>query len=291
MMRLVSRGRRMEPLSLPMHLSAGDSSFSWRFKQDWLKTVCHFAAEEEHDCYGAKLLEIGAGIHNPLGCALIALAKGAELAVAIEPGQILPEHLDHAILSGFIAEHKAKARNPGLRKTLDMLLSRIGDEHPGPESEIKTPAIELFRGTIQDYVSDCRFDIVHSNAVIEHILDLDGACSRFYDLTAPGGIHLHKVDFIDHRYYEVVEPSADDAFRFLLTGQEGNTPDCNGLRLSEVIATFARSGLEFVRVAQEWQLPLPEKFLPKLQDRYRDMSQRDLQTTCATLLFRKPLSM
>lgn len=286
---LYEKEKRVEPLSLSMHLSARDNSFAWRFKRDWCNTVSRFAAEMGLDCYGAKVLEIGAGVHNPLGCSLISLAKGAAVAAAVEPGSILPEHLDHAILLGLIAQHYAKARDPTLSTTLDALMGRVNKEpcQPNPGWVFKAPSVELFCGTIQDYKSDHQFDIVHSNAVIEHVLDLENACARLYDLTAPGGIHIHKVDFIDHRYYEVSKRDTEDAFRFLLVGQEYSSPECNGLRKSEVIDVFTHSGFEFIDAPEVWQVPFPKKLFPQLQMRYRDLPLTDIQTTCATLVFRK----
>jgi hypothetical protein len=282
----------MEPLSLPMHLSATNNSFAWEFKREWLATVIRFAAEMGRDLKGANLLEVGAGVHNPLGCALAALGKGASFAVAVEPGDILPEHLDHAILLGLIAYAKADTQWPSLQSSLDHLMDLVNQERRSPSGGwvLQQPAFQLFRGIVQDYQSEHQFDIIHSNAVMEHVLDLNSACAKFYDLTAMGGVHVHKVDFIDHRYYEKAEPSTEDAFRFLLVGQERAVPECSGARMSEVITAFTKAGFEFVDAPEHWQLPFPEHFLDRLQRRYRDMSRVDLQTTCATLLFRKPVT-
>lgn len=287
---LLCSNKRMEPLSPSMHLAAGDNSFAWRFKRDWLDTVTRFAEEIGHNCYGAKFLEVGAGIHNPLGCALLSLADGAALAAAVEPGDILPEHLDHAIFLGLLAEHCSIIRSRGLQISIDSLMSRATQARLPPENGwvVRASSLELFRGKIEDYPGTHVFDIVHSNAVIEHVFDLPRACARLYDLTAEGGIHLHKVDFIDHRYYTIRDPQAADAFRFLLVGEEGKVPDCNGLRLSEVIETFVHSGFEFVAARESWQLDFPAQLLPRLQHRYQNLSCTDLRTTCATLLFRRP---
>ncbi len=42
-------------------------------------------------------------------------------------------------------------------------------------------------------------DVVFSNAVVEHLYDLDESFAQLYRITRPGGFNLHQVDFRDHR--------------------------------------------------------------------------------------------
>ena len=49
---------------------------------------------------------------------------------------------------------------------------------------------------------DCAFDAVFSNAVLEHVYDLDATAASLFRATKPGGMGFHQVDFRDHRDFD-----------------------------------------------------------------------------------------
>lgn len=280
----------MEKLSILDHLTLSDNSFTWRFKNEWITTAYELA--NKFVSKPSKYLEIGAGVHNPLGCALISLGKGAVFAAAVEPGNILPESIEQASILGLIALTHEDVPSSWLLEELKGMLfhdnvpQRIIDQN----FSFSSKNMELFNGFLEDYRPSTQFDVIHSNAVFEHIMDIDGVCRRMFELTAPGGVHVHKVDFIDHGYYEKLQPTADDAFNYMFIGEEDNIGDSNGLRLSQVQSAFIRNGFESCGVFEQWKMPFTEVFKERLQDRYAVMDIDDLSTTCATIVFRKPIN-
>jgi SAM-dependent methyltransferase len=46
------------------------------------------------------------------------------------------------------------------------------------------------------------FDFVLSNAVLEHVSDIERSAAELARVTSPGGIHCHQVDFRDHRAFD-----------------------------------------------------------------------------------------
>ena len=275
----------MNALTAAAHLQSTSSSYAWRYKRDWLAEVQGYAQSHGTALADANVLELGAGIHNPLGSALVALANGARRAVAIEPSPPVPDFVSHAVMLGLVSSFMVGKANSRFTSAMNALIEM---ESTGDDRQVALPELELHRGGISDFSSMEQFEITHSNAVIEHVLDLQAACRWLYGLTRPNGVQIHKVDFIDHRYYEKASPEPADAFRFLMVGEEGKVPDCNGQRLCEVIDSFKDAGFEYLGAPQSWKLPVPASVLGNLQRRYSTLSDADLATTCAILIFRRP---
>lgn len=253
-----------------------------------MNLVQRLAAQEEVQFEEGYILELGAGVHNPMGCQLIGLADNAAFCSAIEPGKIVAEHWHHAALVGLLAQHYARRFSKSLQDTIEIIIEMIQEKsHQEEKEENKFSGIHLFNGTIEEYDYEYDFDILHSNAVLEHVSNIELAVQKLYNLTRNGGIHIHKVDFIDHRYYEKKNPTNEDAFRFLLIGQEHELGETNGLRRSEMIRSFVDAGFEFVGAKENWRRPFPESLRPRLQPRYRHLGDGDLSTTCSTLVFKK----
>lgn len=46
------------------------------------------------------------------------------------------------------------------------------------------------------------FDAIVSNAVLEHVFDIDDTLESLFRITKPGGVGIHQVDFRDHRNFD-----------------------------------------------------------------------------------------
>lgn len=53
-----------------------------------------------------------------------------------------------------------------------------------------------------DALEDAHFTVVLSNAVLEHVRDVPRGLEQLARVTAPGGLHLHQIDFRDHRNFD-----------------------------------------------------------------------------------------
>jgi hypothetical protein len=267
-------------------LTLSDDSRSWKYKNDWMNVVLDVCLANHCALDGSRILEVGAGVHNPLGCALIALSWRCIEAVAVEPGAIHETHLADALTVGLVAQlHRPDSEQ--LRTALRILLAAHKGCVDADVSE-NLGAVRLTRRDIADAEIDGTFDVIHSNATLEHVVNLPLACKRMFALTKDGGLHIHKVDFIDHRYYNLDDPTNLDAFRFLLVGEEDILTDCNRLRVSEVVSLFRNAGFDVLPPHAIWRRDVPADALAQLQPRFRTLPSADIETTCAVLVFRKP---
>ena len=188
---------------------------------------------------GRTMLELGPG--RNLGTALVLACHGAGMT-AIEPNETA---WDSGYHPGFyLALREWLARN---RPALDLgPLDRVIREGRVPKE-----VVEYLHGSLEDFPSlpAQGLDIVFSNAVLEHVLDLETCVGELARITRPGGLNLHQIDLRFHSLHS-------DPLRFLLYGpekyaalREFTSGGCGSrLRYSEYRNLFLEAGF---RVAGE----------------------------------------
>jgi SAM-dependent methyltransferase len=137
------------------------------------------------------------------------------------------------------------------------------------------------------------FDLVISNAVLEHVYSVPAACREMARVSAPGGLNLHQIDFRDHNNFDrplefLTIP--DDEFDAIFTWKNGERG--NRWRLSETQFAFEQVGFEPIGLETNMQVDpnYLEEFLPRLRassSRYRDWPRNDLIAISAFLKLRK----
>ncbi len=138
-------------------------------------------------------------------------------------------------------------------------------------------------------------DVVFSNAVLEHVGDLETAFAQLYRITRPGGINLHQIDFRDHRDFDrplecllMSEPDFQELFA-RCHGEYGNRR-----RPEEVAAWIRAAGFEALGFeANHFSKPeYLEDFLPRLRaastSPYREHPAEDLHVLSGDYWLRKP---
>ena len=138
---------------------------------------------------GKNVLEIGPGIHY--GVPLILACFGARVAVAdrFPPGWQPAYHpvFYSQLLDRFAGEFPAIDPSPLRAAVKDQ--TSLNDHL----TEIKTPVERIPRRKRNGY------DVIFSNAVLEHLFLPFRAIRRLAWVTRPGGLGFHQVDFRDHR--------------------------------------------------------------------------------------------
>lgn len=141
---------------------------------------------------GAQVLEIGPGI--AFGPMAYLTAYGVRVAVADR--WLAPwEAGYHDRYYGLLAERLA-AEDEGADATVVRRLADRGGYEGGPIETIRQPAESLDR----DFRD--RFDAVFSNAVLEHVADVERSLESCARITRPGGLGFHQIDFRDHRNFD-----------------------------------------------------------------------------------------
>jgi SAM-dependent methyltransferase len=179
---------------------------------------------------GRRLLELGPGTgYAP------ALAISAAATVTISDRWLSPwRRTYHPKLYAAVAD---RLRAKGFAAEADVLAEAAkGEGHAPRLSMAESPAEALPLG-------DGAFDLVFSNAVLEHLFDHAKAAAELFRVTAPGGWNFHQVDYRDHR-------SFDRPLEYLLLSAEAYQPIAEAgyhglgcqVRMGEHIALFEAAG-------------------------------------------------
>ncbi|MCX7161009.1 MAG: methyltransferase domain-containing protein [Proteobacteria bacterium] len=156
------------------------------------------------------ILEVGSGATNSVGYQLL------QRGVADDRGRVLM-YEPHA-------KFDAKLDAQMMRRAAD------------PSATLRVQRITTLAG-----VADASVDLVLSNSVLEHVLDMSGLLAQLRQKMRPDGIMIHAVDYRDHFFKY--------PYHFLLFGDAewnrwlnpGNLPRW---RLTDHLRFFAECGLE-----------------------------------------------
>ena len=232
---------------------------------NWLKGAFGPGADPAQPLLGKRVLEIGPGA--TLGTAALLACAGAKMSVAdrfLAPWNPEFHHL-------FFAEllRKIEARGDPHVERLRRMLSTGGF----------TEAMDCHAVGVERIIDiEGQFDAILSNAVLEHVEDLDVAAANLAAKTAPGGTGFHQVDFRDHRDFS-------RPLEFLARGEEDfehrrTEAHCEWgarWRAADVAAAFAAVGFS-VRV--DVNMTASPEYLadvrPRLQPQFAGLSDEEL---------------
>ncbi|MDP6391135.1 MAG: hypothetical protein QF654_14660 [Alphaproteobacteria bacterium] len=205
------------------------------------------------DFNGRRVLEIGPG---PLGgWGPLAIFRGAESYHGVDPDWIDGTLADRRIETGY------------LRPVLDDLAAHFGGTMDFASfRESLARRLHIARGALDVASLPDAAEIVLSNSCLEHIADLDRSISALARLMAPSARFLHLVNFGNHRdkdwpftrIYDM--PPRQYRLRF--------GPHINLARPSDVMAGFAKAGLNSVLVPVDRRPDLVEAVHPYWSERY-----------------------
>lgn len=171
----------------------------WKHVRTLLPLAGVVASEEA--LAGRRVLVIGVG--STFGFALLLLALGARRVVCIDPflrdteREAEERFADHLV--GTIAW-------PGARARAAAHLARARSARWPRNFLVDGDAIRFHQVPLEPeggaLDADGPFDLILSNAVLEHLQDIDVAMRRFKQLLAPGGGMAHAFGFMSHSLFE-----------------------------------------------------------------------------------------
>jgi SAM-dependent methyltransferase len=143
-------------------------------------------------------------------------------------------------------------------------------------------------------IEDEHYDVILSNAVLEHVGLLPAAIREMYRVTKRGGDGFHQVDFRCHRNFDLSLEHlllTDDQFQRIFEITHGEV-GCQH-RVSEFADLFAKSGFEVRDVYVNMSAPAEylAEFEPRLRrsaSKYRAWEIAELGKISASFCVRKP---
>jgi SAM-dependent methyltransferase len=229
------------------------------------------------DLSRASILELGPGLS--FAAQLVLASHGARVAVA-DPFLV---HWDQDYHPRFYREFRARWAGPAA--AIDKVID-AGGYPPDVITCIEQPAERLSE------LQGQRFDVIISNAVLEHVSDLPSVCRMLAGLTKPGGVNSHQIDFRDHlNRARPLEFLLRSDLQFLLE-RTRHPSQGNRLRHSECIGIFRDAGFSTEHVepncfADDTYF---DDFLPRLRSsksRYREWPADDLRLLSTSLRVRR----
>ena len=227
---------------------------------------------------GLKLIELGPG--TDFGAQLLLASAGVDVTVA----------------DRFLARW-----NPNYHP---MMYRRLADEWDGPKGELEkalasggygATRLALREEAAEHMPSqpDGNFDIVYSNAVLEHITDLGRVTNEIARITKPDGYGYHQIDWRNHRdFSRPLDHIVLKEGTFYNLAEESHWEIGNRFRSIEFWAHFEAVGFEVRdRIVNEWATPAYlAEITPELRrspSSYRFWPERDLDKVSGALVMRK----
>ncbi len=247
--------------------------------------------------------ELGPG--DSIGVGLAALLSGAERYVALDVFPYSDRERWTRILDELSALFEARARIPDNREFPELRPALHGYDYPLDLLPANAPDAQHRRLLREELgrpdsrrvryvcpwnspaeVEAGSIDLIWSQAVMEHVMDLDGAYAAMFQWLRRGGCASHVIDFRSHG----VSWAWNGHWRYapavwsLLTARREFT--MNRRPLSHHLAGVRQAGFEIVhRGVEERTDGLPRRALARP---FRDLADDDLKASGVHLVLRKP---
>lgn len=235
------------------------------------------------DVHGKNILEIGPGTN--FGTVFLLKSLGAK-------------HV--AVADRFLADY-----DHGFHPIFyEKLLNKAAEEFPEACTEILQKAAQNQSHVLEDFssykcgledlapVPDNSFDIVVSNAVLEHLHDPALAFAELARVTKTGGYGFHQVDFRNHDDFShplefLLLPDDERGSLLVLANSLGN-----GWRAGEYASLFEHNGfsVENLRPSMLAEVEYFSRFMPRLKasgSRYATFTEDELRIISAHFTVKK----
>jgi SAM-dependent methyltransferase len=232
---------------------------------------------------GRRILECGPG--DSLGVGVLALANGAESYCAIDrfPVSFDPQR-EGAIFRELLDTLPAEER----RRVEAVIVLDAGGYRLRNERFRYFNSIPLEEASRR--LGTGSFDVVFSNAVLEHVGDVASSLRSMRELLAPGGIMAHDVDLRSHQNFEKHELHFLEYSPALWRAMTSNTGEPNRVRLPEYLRILEELGFEDVqiRIKSRFDPDVVRRVRPRLARPFRKLSEDDLSVAVFLVTARAP---
>lgn len=228
------------------------------------------------------VLEIGPG--ELLGVILLFALYGARRAVVIDKYE---EYRDDDRARSILKELKNRIPDDAKRSWAQY----VDDDW---RIRIGGGALEYAHGVEFENVSSDvlapPFDLICSNAVLEHVADMEGCFRRHADLLRSRGLAIHQVDLRSHDAAESHPLEFLEYPDWLWKAMNGRMGGPNRIQAPEYRALAADHGFEMLQLIPTSELSGEEvqRHRASLARRFRDMAPEELRARSILFSMRKP---
>lgn len=232
---------------------------------------------------GKRVLEIGPG--DSLGAGLLALAHGASRYCAIDRFAVGFDRAVERRLFGLLLETLGDTERARVAQAIELTDSGY-DASESRFAYFNDIAIEEARSR----VPDPQFDVIFSNAVMEHVRSVEDSLTVMRELLAPGGLMFHEVDFRSHQRFEKHGLQFLEYSPGLWRMMTSHTGEPNRVRAATYLEILRRLGfveIEF-EVMERFDAALIRRARPRLAAEFRRLSDDELALAHGRLTARLP---
>ena len=279
--------------ALQRALDVHNNRVSRKRYQDLFSTFTYHTRAVQPRIEQATVLDLGCGSINPFGFLFLFLMLGAQRGVAIDLDPI--QDITSAVKA--LADCAAMMLvDPsqlvgGYPITRDQILKHIasfdlGKLNAGDPSGIDTSRLNYRREPLNRLpFQNAEADIVMSNAVLEHIGQVEEVIAEMARVTRKGGIGIHTIDGSDHRRYS--NPTCHPLE--LLTVADGNdlVHGSNRIRPAEFGSLFQQHGFEVLLFTPFETVEIDALMQKRFVEPFRSMSSESLVVIIGNLVVRR----
>lgn len=257
-----------------------DAEYAYKIGRGYLTSF----SQQGLSLQGLSVLEFGPGIN--FGTALYLVCHGARVRVAdrfLSPWNDNYHLLFYRVFLNYLHEKEPQLNLDSISRVL---------ETGGYPAEV----LSLHHSSLEDLSHSNRelYDVTISNAVLEHLYDINKAFCQLSRLTKNGGLGFHQVDHRDHR--DFTRPLeylllSDKEFEKIFSSCHG---ECgNRIRPDEMESVFSRHGFEVVARNENITASSDylDDFYPRLQvaenSRFKNLSKDRLSCISCQYIIKK----
>ncbi len=164
-------------------------------------------------------------------------------------------------------------------------LEQVADGQLKPDIAYQVCSLKRLENLVAE--SGGLFDLIYSQAAVEHIWEIDTFWDVVERMTRPGGWQSHRIDLADHGYRETnyVEMLEWSRVAYWMT-MRFVPGACNRWRAVQHLAKLEQLGLEILEARRELQPQLPIS-LSRISAEFRYMDATELRCTALDVVLRK----
>jgi len=232
---------------------------------------------------GKSVLEIGPG--DSLGTGLLVLAHGAQRYQAIDRFAV---SFDPAGERQIFAALQSSLPEPARQRLADVIALSPDGFFTRSERFAYTNSLPL--ESAPAHFGEQSFDVIYSNAVLEHVRDLEASLRAIRRLLAPGGVMLYAVDLRSHQNYERHALEFLEYPRWFYSLMTSHTGAPNRARFSRYDGLLRAQGfldLDYT-IEKRYDSGWVEKRRPHLAREFRSLDPEDLSVATFQVIGRLP---